>query len=175
MTSPTLAFRAMVFALDAHRLQTRKYLGNPYSDHLAEVAAIVATVMPAELLQIALAVSWLHDTREDQNVAHATLVREFGEVVAEGVNFLTDQEEGNRTQRKALARQRLASAPHWVQTIKVADCLSNTRSIFEHDPKFAVVYREEVLALEAVLTKANPHLKSRLRAQLQASESTVCT
>lgn len=161
-----LSYRAMVFAYNVHRNQKRKYLGNPYTDHLAEVAALVATVAPPMLLQEALAISWLHDTREDQGVRHETLVAEFGPLVAMGVDYLTDQEVGNRATRKALARERLAAAPGWIQTIKVADCISNTRSVCEHDPKFATVYRGEILALEEVLTKANPFLRERLIAQL---------
>ena len=38
------AFYAMDFARQAHAGHRRKYTGNPYSDHLAEVAGIVATV-----------------------------------------------------------------------------------------------------------------------------------
>ena len=40
----TLAFEAMLFARTSHAGQVRKYTGNPYTDHLAEVAGIVATV-----------------------------------------------------------------------------------------------------------------------------------
>ena len=39
-----LVYRAMIFARTAHAPQVRRYTGNPYSDHLAEVAGIVATV-----------------------------------------------------------------------------------------------------------------------------------
>ncbi|NLD69639.1 MAG: guanosine polyphosphate pyrophosphohydrolase, partial [Limnobacter sp.] len=39
-----LAFDAMMFARQVHSRQVRKYSGNPYVDHLAEVAGIVATV-----------------------------------------------------------------------------------------------------------------------------------
>ena len=42
-TVSDLAFDAMVFARQVHSQQVRKYTGNPYADHLAEVAGIVAT------------------------------------------------------------------------------------------------------------------------------------
>jgi len=50
-----------------------------------------------------------------------------------------------------------------VQTIKVADLISNTGSIVEHDPKFAVTYLEEKRLLLDVLTNADPRLLSIAR------------
>lgn len=44
MSAKALALRAMTFAREAHAGQARRYTGNPYVDHLAEVAGIVATV-----------------------------------------------------------------------------------------------------------------------------------
>ena len=60
-----IAYRAMVFARRVHAAQTRKYSGNPYADHLAEVAGIVASVLPDPA---AIAVAWLHDCVEDQGI-----------------------------------------------------------------------------------------------------------
>lgn len=171
MTHESLVFEAMHFAHCAHREQTRKYLGNPYTDHLAEVVAISATVLPLQYLHSGMAVGWLHDVREDQDVSHEVLVEKFGTTVAEGVRSLSDLERGNRAHRKRLARERLAQAPGWVQTIKLADCLSNAPSILQHDPKFAVVYTNEVLALAEVLTKANPLLHRRLHDVLRSPRS----
>lgn len=157
----SLAFDAMMFAREVHKNQRRKYTNNPYADHLAEVAGIVATVcssktMPARELMIA--VSWLHDSIEDQGVTLDQLSVLFGNTVASGVWLLSDMETGNRANRKAASRTRLADAPGWVQTIKCADLISNTSSIVMHDPKFAVVYLEEKRLLLDVLTKADPQL-----------------
>jgi (p)ppGpp synthase/HD superfamily hydrolase len=33
-----LAYEAMMFAREVHKVQRRKYTNNPYADHLAEVA-----------------------------------------------------------------------------------------------------------------------------------------
>jgi (p)ppGpp synthase/HD superfamily hydrolase len=150
-----LAFQAMVFAREAHKAQRRKYTNTPYADHLAEVAGIVATV---DSSPETVAVAWLHDCREDQGVTAEEVERRFGVRVAEGVGLLSDLEQGNRAQRKAAGRDRLANAPGWVQSIKCADLISNTSSIVEHDPKFALVYLEEKRLLLAVLTKADPRL-----------------
>lgn len=158
-----LAFKAMMFAREAHKTQVRKYTGNPYVDHLAEVAGIVATV--ALDTDHAVAVSWLHDCIEDQGVAHATLKNEFGRTVADGVLLLSDLETGNRAERKAASRIRLAGAPAWVQTIKCADLISNTSSIVKHDPKFAVTYLEEKRLLLDAMHRADPRLLEIARAQ----------
>lgn len=171
----SIAFEAMAFARHVHRAQQRKYTGNPYADHLAEVAGIVATVVGdltpyfrdriPGLEDRMLAVSWLHDCIEDQSVTRQELAEKFGEIVAAGVWLLSDIEEGNRAERKMLSRERLAKAPGWIQTIKCADLISNTSSIVMHDPKFAVTYLEEKRLLLDVLTHADPRLLAVARAQ----------
>jgi guanosine-3',5'-bis(diphosphate) 3'-pyrophosphohydrolase len=166
------AYKAMMFAREAHKAQRRKYTGNPYTDHLAEVAGIVATVAPLDLADLAdlmVSVAWLHDCVEDQDVTVTQLRAEFGDAVADGVRLLSDLEKGNRAERKALSRARLADAPGWVQTIKCADLISNTSSIVMHDPKFALVYLEEKRLLLDCLTEADPRLLTLARMQASAA------
>lgn len=163
----TLALDAMMFARDVHKDQVRKYTGNPYTDHLAEVAGIVATIAPSTLEgNYMVATAWLHDCVEDQGVTFDHLRWQFGQRVAEGVMLLSDLEAGNRAERKAASRARLAAAPDWVQSIKCADLISNTASIVQHDPEFAVVYLEEKRLMLDVLTKANPRLLAIARGQI---------
>lgn len=150
-----LAYNAMLFAREAHKEQKRKYTGDPYINHLAEVAGYVASVGGDAM---SIAVAYLHDTREDHGVPDRTLRSAFGDLVADGVKWLSDLEEGNRATRKRLSRERLAMAPGWVQTIKCADLISNTKSIVLHDPKFAVTYLEEKRLLLPMLTKADMRL-----------------
>lgn len=142
----SISFEAMIFARDIHKNQRRKYTNNPYVDHLAEVVGITmsvgwhdAGIHPDKMM----AVAWLHDSIEDQGLTHENLLARFDKDVANGVVFLSDVETGNRSERKAASRTRLALAPGWVQTIKCADLISNTSSIIQHDPKFAVVYLEK--------------------------------
>lgn len=165
------AFAAMQFARRVHANQRRKYTGNPYTDHLAEVAGIAATCHRGVAMevdsQVFQAVCWLHDSVEDQGVGLQELREEFGETVARGVQLLSDLESGNRAARKAASRARLAQAPGWVQTIKCADLISNTASIVQHDPEFAVVYLEEKRLLLDVLTAADARLLAVAREQVQ--------
>lgn len=168
----TLAFDAMKFAIEAHKAQRRKYTNNPYIDHLAEVAGIVATVTNQQREVspgIMVAVAWLHDCVEDQGItAPQLLAIAMPEDVVTGVILLSDLEQGNRAERKAASRARLAKAPSWVQTIKCADLISNTSSIVEHDPKFAVVYLGEKRLLLDVLKNADPRLLEIARSQTEA-------
>ena len=170
-----IAYEAMMFAREVHKDQRRKYTNEPYVLHLAEVAGIVSTVAyditardRCATIEM-LAVAWLHDVIEDQNITFTQLADLFGFDVADGVRRLSDLEPGNRAERKAFARVRLSEAPAWVQTIKCADLISNTSSIVMHDPKFAVVYLEEKRLLLDVMTKADPRLLALAR--MQAGDS----
>ncbi len=168
MTSNLLE-RARVFATAAHAAvgQKRKYTGEPYVVHPLEVANIV---MAAGGSEASIAAAMLHDVLEDTAVTYDLLEDEFGSEVAELVLWLTDvskPEDGNRSTRKALDRQHSAAAPAEAQTIKVADLISNTRSIVAHDPDFAVVYLQEKRMLLDVLTKADPNLLEQARMQLK--------
>jgi GTP diphosphokinase / guanosine-3',5'-bis(diphosphate) 3'-diphosphatase len=160
----SLAYEAMMFAREVHKDQRRKYTGNPYVDHLAEVAGIVVAAPsynPSyDMEGVMPAVAWLHDCVEDCGILPGYLHDRFGFHVARGVDLLSDLETGNRAERKAASRERLASAPGWIQTIKCADLISNTSSIVQHDPKFAVTYLEEKRLLLAVMTKADPRLRA---------------
>jgi (p)ppGpp synthase/HD superfamily hydrolase len=168
----SIAYQAMMFAREVHKDQRRKYTGVPYFTHLAEVAGIVATVTDWDHIdpEVMVATAWLHDCMEDQGVTADQLFEMFRSAhVANGVELLSDLETGNRAERKAASRARLAEAPGWVQTIKCADLISNTSSIVQHDPKFAVTYLEEKRLLLEVMTKADPRLREL--AMSQAAQS----
>lgn len=163
-------FSSMLFAKKLHCNQRRKYTNNPYFDHLAEVAGIASTAIdfhPEVDRGHFIAVCFLHDSMEDQDLTWSELAGHFGVVVADGVKWLTDCETGNRSTRKGLARLRLSDAPGWVQSIKVADMISNTSSISMHDKKFwEETYREEKRLLLDVLTRAAPYMIQLARQQL---------
>jgi guanosine-3',5'-bis(diphosphate) 3'-pyrophosphohydrolase len=164
----TLEDRARTFATAAHAAvaQLRKYTNEPYIVHPAEVVAILKTVDHTEVM---IAAAWMHDTVEDTGVSIELVRAEFGSEVSDLVGWLTDvsrPEQGNRATRKAIDRAHTASAPAEAQTIKLCDLISNTRSIVEHDHKFAETYLAEKRLLLEVMTKADPELMRRARAQI---------
>ncbi len=153
--------KAQVYAMAAHAAvgQRRKYTGEPYIVHPAEVAKIVAGVPGATPNMVAAA--WLHDVVEDTGCTYTDIHMGFGADIATLVGWLTDvskPEDGNRAKRKAIDRAHTAEAPAEAQTIKLADLISNSRSIMSHDPEFAKVYLEEKRLLLEVLTKGDPGL-----------------
>jgi len=149
-------YDAMTTAIDAHGDQKRKYTGDPYWKHLAEVAAIVNTVTDDEDV---IAAAWLHDTLEDTELTRSAIREQFGERVLSLVIGLTEVDvSGNRKVRKEAERARLASQGGDVQTIKYADLISNTSSIVNNDPGFARVYLDEKVQLLQSMTDGNEML-----------------
>ena len=165
-----LVERARMFATAAHAAlkQKRKYTGEDYIVHPREVADLVERAGGTiEMIQAA----WLHDVVEDTGVELEVVRAIFGDEVATLVDELTDKskpEDGSRAIRKMIDRARLACASPESQTIKLADLCSNTKSIVEHDPKFAAVYLDEKAALLSVLTKGDPWLWGKANQQLIA-------
>lgn len=149
---------AVEFAERAHRGQMRKYTGEPYIVHPLEVAQLVSTVVADEDTIIA---ALLHDVVEDTVVTLEQIRLAFGDAVAKLVHEVTDisrKEHGNRAIRKGMDRQHLSMASSAGQTIKLADLISNTRSIVQHDPGFAKVYMREKAELLPVLRDGNETL-----------------
>ena len=151
-----IVLEAMKFAAEVHKDQKRKFTGNPYFNHLSEVAGIVRTVQTTS--NIVQAVAWLHDSIEDQGISGEEIENRFGSLVRIAVEALSDLETGTREERKRLSRERLADKPGWIQDIKVADIISNCSSVAIHDPEFAVKYLSEKRLMLDVLQNANPEL-----------------
>jgi guanosine-3',5'-bis(diphosphate) 3'-pyrophosphohydrolase len=156
--------KARVFAMAAHASvkQLRKYTNEPYWVHPQEVAKMVSELPNASKAMVAAA--HLHDVVEDTGVTIEIIESEFGEEVATMVRWLTDvskPEDGPRWYRKKLDREHTAQAPAEVQSIKLADLISNSRSIMTYDPKFAKVYLEEKRMLLEVLTRGDAGLRAK--------------
>ena len=164
LTGMDLVHKAQVYAIAAHAAvgQKRKYTSEPYIVHPAEVASIVACVPGATPDMVAAA--WLHDVVEDTGCTITDIHLSFGPEIAALVHWLTDVSEphdGNRAARKAIDRAHTALAPAEAQTIKLADLISNSRSIMQYDPEFAKVYLEEKRLLLEVLTKGDRGLHAQ--------------
>lgn len=171
MTTSPMELSAARFAALAHgRIDhRRKYTGEPYIVHPAQVARIVKEVEHDEAMVCA---AWLHDTREDCGVSHEELLVRFGEDVAMLVDWLTDvskPSDGNRAVRKAIDRERLALAPGRAQTIKLADLIDNTSSIVTFGMGFAPIYLKEATLLLDVLVQGDPGLMERARGTIEAA------
>jgi (p)ppGpp synthase/HD superfamily hydrolase len=170
----TMVEKALEFARKAHKGQVRKYTGEPYVVHPIEVMGIVRGVTDDPEMQAA---ALLHDVVEDCPVTIEDIEQSFGSRVAALVDDLTDvskPEDGNRAVRKELDRQHTAKASPAAKTIKLADLISNSRSIIRFDPNFAKVFMKEKARLLEVLVEGDTELLDRatdIVASYQASRS----
>ncbi|MEG8222282.1 HD domain-containing protein [Sphingomonas sp. HH69] len=171
---PNLVEKALAFATEAHGSigQLRKYSGEAYINHPIEVMRIVKTA--ARYTDVMLAAALLHDTIEDTPVTNDDVEREFGTDVATMVMELTDQcHQGNRAMRKAAEAARLGMISPNAQTVKLADFISNSASIVEHDPGFAMKYLREKMQVLEVMTDGDAGLYARAVAQVEAARETI--
>ena len=153
-----LVIAAELFAGMKHASQVRKYTGQPYITHPKAVAALVRLVSPSYHL---IAAALLHDVVEDTDTTNDDIRSEFGDIVADLVEMVTNvskPSDGNRAARKAIERDHLKAANGWGATIKLADIIDNTRDIAVNDPDFARVYIREKLLLLPILEKGDRHL-----------------
>ena len=126
---------AAVFAAEKHAGQKRKgAAGEPYINHLLEVAHLIAahTDPPDTNLIVA---GLLHDTIEDTSTTAAELEERFGPDVAALVLEVTDDKTLPKERRKALQVQHAPKKSTRAQVIKLADKISNLRSILEKPPE----------------------------------------
>lgn len=147
MTAPRLSTpEVILLACQLHAKQRRRYTDDAYIVHPAEVASILHRhgFHGPSVVQVA----WLHDTIEDTDATAESLL-EAGVLPATVrlVVALTDPPAvkggPNRAARKAAARERIAKFGVMAQLVKLADLISNARSLKAHDPDFFVTFSKE--------------------------------
>jgi (p)ppGpp synthase/HD superfamily hydrolase len=125
---------AAQFAAEKHTKQRRKgQAAEPYINHLIEVAHLVSSVLSEPDANLVIA-AFLHDTVEDVGVTEGDLRELFGADVAGLVLEVTDDKSLPQEERKEL---QVRHAPHLsirAGTIKLADKISNLRSMLVSPP-----------------------------------------
>ena len=143
-----LITRAFDFAARAHVDQRRKgEVGEPYVNHLAEVAALLAEAAQDDFGLIAAGL--LHDTVEDTAVTSADLESVFGADVATLVAEVTDDQALPKQERK---RRQVTSSPgrsDRAKMLKLADKASNLRALVVTPPDWDLERRREYVAWAA--------------------------
>lgn len=161
--------KAIVFAAQAHWGQRRKYSSIPYIVHPLDVLDILHGREDTDDSMRAAAV--LHDVVEDTSITHESIRQQFGEDIAQLVEDLTEVSVvGNRAFRKTAERDRLALVQPRAKVIKLADVISNSRTLGEDDPKFAKVAFQEFIELIRVLQDADQSLAFRARSLIAKNE-----
>ena len=162
---------AAKFAAEKHAAQKRKgAAAEPYVNHLIEVAQLIAgssEVLDTNLVMAGL----LHDTIEDTATTAEELERVFGSDIAALVVEMTDDKSLPKEVRKAV---QVKDAPHKTvraQVIKLADKISNVRSLLSSPPAtWSTQRKREYLAwaqqVVSALSAPNPVLRAEFERTL---------
>jgi len=129
-----LVSAAADLAARRHNGMARKGRGNePYINHLAEVANILAEVTDGADPEL-VAAGWLHDTVEDTGTTCEELAQKFGERVAALVVEVTDDMSLSKAQRRQTQIEDAPGKSPSAKLIKIADKISNIRARIHSDP-----------------------------------------
>lgn len=125
---------AAVFAAEKHAPQKRKgAAGEPYINHLLEVAELVSSALTQPDPNLVMA-ALLHDTVEDTGVTKEQLTERFSLDVATLVMECTDDKSLPKAERKRLQIVHAPGISARAQVIKLADKISNLRSMLYSPP-----------------------------------------
>ena len=131
---PTIQLaRAYHFAASRHVDQRRKgTAAEPYMNHLTEVAELVAEASNCDVAVVIAAV--IHDAVEDAGVTLFEIEALFGADVAGLVAEVTDDKTLDKRVRKDLQIEHAPHASPRAKLIKIADKISNLRSLGNSPP-----------------------------------------
>ncbi len=131
----SLLFRAVAYATELHRGQTRKGSRNqPYIEHPVEVAEVLWEIGGVRDLTVITA-AILHDTVEDTEATLSDLDRRFGPQVRDLVAELSDDKRLEKTERKRLQVETAARKSPRARLIKLADKIANVRDVGLEPPR----------------------------------------
>ncbi|MGE0627882.1 MAG: HD domain-containing protein [Hyphomicrobiaceae bacterium] len=148
-----LIARAANYAARMHTSQRRKGIAQePYLNHLAEVAMLVAEATDGND-PVLVAAAWLHDTLEDTEAEREELEALFGRDVAAIVAEITDDKSLKKAERKRLQIENAPQKSRQARLLKIADKTSNLRALAISPPAgWDAARREEYVAwAEAVV------------------------
>jgi (p)ppGpp synthase/HD superfamily hydrolase len=164
--------RAASFAAEKHAGQRRKgAAAEPYVNHLIEVAYLVSTALAEPDTNLVMA-ALLHDTIEDTATTKEELVAHFGSDVAELVAEVTDDKSLPKHERKRLQVENAPKKSKRAQTVKLADKISNLRSMTVSPPAdWDMQRRQEYFAwaqrVVAGFAEPNPILQAEFDRTIQ--------
>lgn len=126
--------KAVAFAADKHRFQTRKDSERtPYINHPINVALTLCEVgheSDTDLLVAAI----LHDTVEDTETAPEEIEKIFGKFVRDIVMEVTDDKNLAKEERKRLQIVKASLKSRPARKLKLADKICNVHDIIHHAP-----------------------------------------
>ena len=158
-----------------HVHQRRKgEAGEPYINHLLEVALLVAQATKGQDFNLVIA-ALLHDVIEDCEIPAGEIAAHFNADVAGLVQEVTDDKTLPKTERKRLQIDHAAHASPRAKILKLADKVSNLRALAASPPKgWSAERRLDYVAwsrrVAAGLQGANAWLESEFAAAARTAE-----
>jgi guanosine-3',5'-bis(diphosphate) 3'-pyrophosphohydrolase len=132
--NPAHLLKAIAFAAEKHRHQTRKDAeASPYIIHPIAVATVLAVEGDVDD-EATLLAAILHDTVEDTETSFAELEKHFGLEVTELVRELTDDKSLKKDERKRLQVEHARASSPRAKQIKIADKICNVLDIAVSPP-----------------------------------------
>jgi GTP diphosphokinase / guanosine-3',5'-bis(diphosphate) 3'-diphosphatase len=162
--------QAADFAARQHAAQRRKgERGEPYINHLTEVAALLAEATHGADVVLLMG-GLLHDTLEDTDATYEDLVERFGTEVAVLVAEVTDDKSLSKEERKRRQIEKTPGKSRRAKLLKIADKTSNLRSLVTSPPAgwTEARLRDYVVWAEAVVRSCRG-LNDRLEAVFDAA------
>lgn len=161
--------KALLFATEKHKGQTRKFSGKPYVVHPIRVANSLKEFTSNETI---IAAALLHDTLEDTKTTFEELKTEFGDKVAVLVRELTSLKDDIKRLGKAeMLSQKMMKMSNEALLVKLADRLDNVTDA--GDAKFKEKYRTETRIIlqnlgKRSLNSSHKRLISRIQGVIEA-------
>lgn len=155
--------KASRFAIKSHEGQFRKDGVTPYVSHPMRVRSR-ASFHPMFTPEMGAA-AFLHDVVEDCGVTVEQLRDQFGDKVAELVDWMTNRSKQTglpREKRKKIDRDRLAKAPQDAKILKLFDRVDNLSDAAAFQGSFRKLYANESLELVKILRDADSKLADDL-------------
>lgn len=160
------------FARQAHGDQQRKFVDEPYINHLVRVMEICKQYSSDIAV---LSAALLHDVLEDTTVTRVEIKKFLLPLLNEKkaihtvnlVEELTDiytknqYPEWNRRKRKSKEAERLSKTGSEAQTVKYADIIDNSLHIKDAETDFARVFLSECRALLKAMTRGDSRLHEK--------------
>jgi (p)ppGpp synthase/HD superfamily hydrolase len=156
-------------AADWHAKQRRKgTAGEPYINHLLEVATLVAEATGGNDPNLVIA-ALLHDAIEDQDITLAAISEKFGGDIASLVQEVSDDKSLPQAVRKRLQVDEAPKKSKRAKILKLADKISNVAAIGRDPPPDWSVERQRQYVqwgrdVVAGLRDAAPELAARFEA-----------
>jgi (p)ppGpp synthase/HD superfamily hydrolase len=178
MSDILLVTRAWNFSAQHHATQKRKgEAQEPYVNHLAEVAELVAEATRGQDANL-VAAAVLHDTIEDTETSFAELRTTFNADIADLVAEVTDDKTLPKALRRQLQIENAAKKSRRAKILKLADKTSNLLSLAKSPPAdWNLEERRDYLTFALDVAKglrgANPWLETQFDTAAAQAEATL--